>query len=72
MNKRKLESIANNSRRDAIMEKYVAEHGGNFTKGRCGWEYEEPKVINNQVEKFEKRVEKKEKEVMRKLFRKFK
>jgi len=70
MNKNKLESIVNNSRRDAIMEKYVAEHGGSFKNGRCGWEYEEPKVINNQVEKFEKRAEKREKEVKRKLFRK--
>ena len=32
MNKRELEKIVNNSRRQQLMDKYVAEHGGEFKK----------------------------------------
>ena len=57
MNKKKLESIVNNSRRQSLMDKYVAEHGGSFVKGRCGWQYIPEQVISNKVEKAEKRAE---------------
>ena len=70
MNKRKLESIVNNSRRDTLMEKYVEEHGGEFIKSRKGWTYVEEQVVHNKVEKVEKRKEKRKKEVESKLFRK--
>ena len=58
MNKKKLESIVNNSRRQSLMDKYVAEHGGSFVKDRCGWQYIPEQVISNKVEKAEKRAEK--------------
>ena len=70
MNKRKLESIVNNSRRDTLMQKYVEEHGGEFVKTRGGWTYVEEQVVHNKVEKVEKRKEKRKKEVESKLFRK--
>ena len=57
MNKKKLESIVNNSRRQSLMDKYVAEHGGSFVKDRCGWQYIPEQVISNKVEKAEKRAE---------------
>lgn len=57
MNKRKLESIVNNSRRQALMDKYVAEHGGEFVRDRGGWSYIPEQVITNKVEKAEKRAE---------------
>lgn len=58
MNKKQLEAIVNNSRRQQLMDKYVAEHGGSFI--RCGWngkwEYKEEPVISNKIEKFERRA----------------
>ena len=56
MNKKKLESIVNNSRRQLLMDKYVAEHGGEFVRDR-GWRYIPEQVISNKVEKAEKRAE---------------
>ena len=71
MNKRELDSIVNDSRRTMRMEDYVANHGGKFVfNQQTGWTYEAPQVIKNVVEKVAKRVEKKEKEVKSKLFRK--
>ena len=70
MNKRKLESIVNNSRRDSLMRQYVEEHGGEFVKTRKGWTYVEEQVVHNKVEKVEKRKEKRKKEVESKLYRK--
>ena len=58
MNKRELEGIVNNSRRQALMDKYVAEHGGEFKKERhVGWVYIPEQVISNKVEKVERRAE---------------
>ena len=68
MNKRQLEAIVNNSRRDRLMEDYVAKHGGEFVKGRVGWEYIEEKVVHNQVKKVEKRKAQRNKEVENKSF----
>ena len=68
MNKRQLEGIVNNSRRDALMADYVAKHGGEFVKGRAGWEYIEEKVVHNQVKKVEKRKVERKKAVENKSF----
>ena len=57
MTKGQLEKIVNNSRRQSLMDKYVAEHGGSFVKDRCGWQYIPEQVISNKVEKAEKRAE---------------
>jgi len=57
MTKSQLEKIVNNSRRQQLMDKYVAEHGGSFVKGRGGWQYIPEQVISNKVAKAEKRAE---------------
>ena len=57
MTKAELEKIVNNSRRQQLMDKYVAEHGGSFVKSRGGWQYIPEKVISNKVAKAEKRAE---------------
>lgn len=57
MTKSQLEKIVNNSRRQQLMDKYVAEHGGSFVKGRGGWQYIPEQVISNKVEKAERRAE---------------
>ena len=56
MNKIKLESIVNNSRRQLLMDNYVAEHGGEFICNRGKWSYVPEQVISNKVEKVEKRA----------------
>lgn len=56
MTKGQLEKIVNNSRRQQLMDKYVAEHGGSFVKGRGGWQYIPEQVISNKVEKAERRA----------------
>ena len=57
MTKSQLEKIVNNSRRQQLMDKYVAEHGGEFVRGRGGWQYIPEQVISNKVAKAEKRAE---------------
>lgn len=57
MTKGQLEKIVNNSRRQQLMDKYVAEHGGSFVKARGGWQYIPEQVISNKVEKAERRAE---------------
>ena len=66
MNKRKLESIVNNSRRRVLMDKHIAEHGGEFVLNRGRWSYVPEQVISNKVEKAEKRVEKRNEEKAKK------
>ena len=56
MTKGQLEKIVNNSRRQSLMDKYVAEHGGSFVRGRNGWQYIPEQVVSNKVEKAEKRA----------------
>ncbi len=59
--KRELDAITGDSRREARMAEYIANNGGQFVFNKHnGWGYRPEKVINNQLEKLDRRAEKKE------------
>tara|TARA_Y100001937_G_scaffold128637_1_gene206384 strand:+ start:1319 stop:1564 length:246 start_codon:yes stop_codon:yes gene_type:complete len=63
ISKRELERIVNNSRRDALMREYVELNGGSFERVRGRWVYNEEVVVDNRIEKQERRESKKETKV---------
>ena len=63
ISKRKLESIVNNSRRDALMKEYVELHGGSFERVGARWVYNEEVAVDNRIEKQERREKKRDSEV---------
>jgi len=57
MSPKELYAIVNDSRRIALMEKYIANHGGKFVWSQhTGWSYVPEQVVSNKVEKAEKRA----------------
>ena len=63
ISKRKLESIVNNSRRDALMKEYVELHGGSFERIGSRWIYNEEFAVDNRIEKQERREKIRDSEV---------
>jgi len=63
ISKRELESIVNNSRRDALMKEYVELNGGSFERVGKRWVYNEEATIVNRIEKQERREKKRGSEV---------
>jgi len=63
ISKKELESIVNNSRRDALMKEYVELNGGSFERVGKRWVYNEEATIVNRIEKQERREKKKDSEV---------
>ena len=63
ISKKKLESIVNNSRRDALMKEYVELNGGSFERVGKRWVYNEEATIVNRIEKQERREKKRDSEV---------
>ena len=69
MSPREIARIANDSRRIRLMEDYIAKHGGKFVWNQhTGWSYVAEKVIDNRLEKMEKRTEQRHKEATKKSF----
>jgi len=63
ISKKELESIVNNSRRDALMKEYVELNGGSFERVGKRWVYNEEATIVNRIEKQERREKKRDSEV---------
>ena len=63
ISKRKLESIVNNSRRNALMKEYVELNGGSFERIGSRWVYNEEVVVDNRIEKQERREKIRDSEV---------
>ena len=69
MGPREIARIVNDSRRIALMREYVANHGGKFDWNQhTGWTYIPEQVVDNRVEKTERRAEQRQKEAAKKGF----
>lgn len=69
MSPREIARITSDSRRIRLMEDYIAKHGGQFVWNQhTGWSYVAEQVIDNKLEKTEKRAEQRQKEAVRKSF----
>ena len=69
ISKRELGAIVTDSRRELKMADYIAQNGGKFIFDKHnGWFYEPEKVIKNQLEKLDRRAEKKESAKKKKNF----
>lgn len=69
ISKRELDAIVTDSRRDLKMADYIADNGGEFIFDKhIGWSYKPEQVIYNQLEKLDRRAEKKESTIKKRNF----
>ena len=64
ISKRELDAIVTDSRRELKMADYIADNGGEFIFDKHnGWSYKPEQVVYNQLERLDRRAEKKANEV---------
>ena len=69
ISKRELDTIVTDSRRELKMADYIADNGGEFIFDKHnGWSYKPEQVVYNQLERLDRRAEKKESAVKKKSF----